>query len=292
MLIFFACFNTAYAKAYDFDTTQFTPLFAQHIVKGSCQLHSVTGKRTVTNTHCRNFCKSRLQCGHQFSFQLAINFTAGIISFHVTAHVSVKQNRVGYAIAVFTKATDGDVDIETYVIVNNTERHSTGSTILVAHNFFNVEVVNPLVFTRVAAKGKAFANLTEHVYNAIAQITHEDRRLAGLVINVFARFSAQIYNLALFNDNHCLTFVDCDNGTITDYISFTASVRTSAFAAQTFLSFSNQHVFSQAVTIYKLFPLVAQYATNCTHTSFNKTHSVILLYKNIYIIFNRLTILL
>ena len=103
--------------------------------------------------------KGSIEAHQKLGFKLAINLTAQIFIFYVATNIGIEQNRVRNLIAVFPKAANRNIHIQTDPLIYYAEGDGAGSTILVANNFLSVKKVNPLVLARVATIGEAFANL-------------------------------------------------------------------------------------------------------------------------------------
>ena len=164
----------------------------------------MAGKGGIADPHFADLCKCRLERSQQLRFHLARNRFGLIVLADVAADVGVKQHRVLEADAVLAKAANADVQVNARTLIHHAERNRAGCTVLVAGQFFGVEVVDALILGGLAAKGKALANILEHAPHAVAQIAGENARLSGHVVSILARPSAHVDHLALLHDEHAL----------------------------------------------------------------------------------------
>ena len=174
----------------------------------------MTGDGTVADAHLRDLGKGGLQGGEQLGLKLAVDLIARVAIGHVAAHVGVEQQRVGDAVRILAVAAYGDVDVQTNVVVDHAEGHRRGGAVLVADDLLGVDEVDALVFARVAAKGKAAADIGEGFLDGIAQVAAEDARLAAGVEDELARLQRNLDDLAVLHHEHALAVVDGDDGAV------------------------------------------------------------------------------
>ena len=241
--VFFAGFNAAYAEGYYFNATQIAPFLAQYFVELVANFFSMSRQSAVTHTLFAHNAKGNVESSQELAFQLAVDFTAQIFVFHVTAHIGVEENRVSNFIAVFTKAANRNVHVQTNALVHYTELDGASGAILITNDFLGIEVVHTLVLARVAAIGKAFTDLCENILDALhIQAISKKRWLGGFVIYIFAGLSANIHYLAAFHNDHALTIIDGDSGAVADDVILGAGVRAAATAGNTLLALGYEHI--------------------------------------------------
>ena len=233
----------------------------------------MTRQRTVAHAIFGQSAKCYTQAHHQLALHLAVDLVTTIILSNVRAHIGVEKQRIGNLVAVFAKATNANLPVNSQVIINQTHRNRLRGAKLIAVNFLHIEVINALILTRVTAKGKALTNLAKYCLNVFFKIASEYRRLTGGIVYIFAGLVAQIHNLTLLYDNHALAVIDSDNAAITDNVVFGRSVGATSLTGRTLLTLSHQNVGGHAVAVKKLFPLVAEYAAYSAHCCFNQTHN-------------------
>ena len=262
--VLFARFNAAYAEGNNLYAAQLAPFLAQHVIECIADFLCMTRQCTVAHALFTHHAKGLVQAGQQLSFQLAVNLAALIFVAYVAANIGIEQNRIGNLVAVLAKAADRDIHIQTDALVNNSEGNRAGSAIFVADDFLRIEEVHALILARIAAIGETLADLSKDILNTlhIQAICHDGRLRRG-IISIFARLGAKLYNLAVFYDNHALTFVDGNSGAVADDVILCRSVGAASLAGGTLHALGNQNIRLHAFTVNKLFPLIAQYAASC-----------------------------
>ena len=262
--VLFARLNAAYAERNNLYAAQLAPFLAQHVIECIADFLCMTRQCTVAHALFTHHAKGLVQTGQQLSFQLTVNLAALIFVAYVAANIGIEQNRIGNLVAVLAKAADRDIHIQTDALVNNTEGNRAGSTIFVADDFLRIEEVHALILARIAAIGETLADLSKDILNTlhIQAICHDGRLRRG-IISIFARLGAKLYNLAVFYDNHALTFVDGNSGAVADDVILCRSVGAASLAGGTLHALCNQNIRLHAFTVNKLFPLIAQYAASC-----------------------------
>ena len=77
-------------------------------------------------------------------------------------------------VAVFTEALDSNIHVQSCTLVNHTERNRSGSTILVAHDFLCINIVDSLIFSRLSTKSDAPTNALERLDNSFSKFSREN----------------------------------------------------------------------------------------------------------------------
>ena len=172
-------------------------------------------------------------------------------------------------ITIFAKTTQTDQKNLPRIGIFHLERNFLGRTVFITDQFFHVEIVDTLIFPRIATKGKSFLHLSPHVFESLLEITCKNRWLRRFIINILARLVAEIDDLARFDNHHTLSVIDGNFRAIRNDVVFPARIGTAATGTNPLLPFHHQDVCRHTVTIEKLFPLVGQDATCRTHRCFN-----------------------
>ena len=214
----------------------------------------------VTDTGSGELCECRRECGEQLGLQLAFNFADRIYVCEVSADIGIEADRIGNLEAVFTEALYCDVDIKTDVAVNDTEGDRRRGAVLDARELLDVEVVDTLVFCRLAAECEPLADLREDVLYTIAEASGPDGRFGLGVITEFARLCADVDNLTLFDDDHALSVRNCDYRTIGNDVVIAV---VGAKAPDLFSSLDGDNVSWNSITVEILFPLIGEGAACC-----------------------------
>ena len=270
-LVFLAGLDAGDADGGDLNAAQVAPLAGELLVEGLGQLGGVAGQSGVADTHLGDAGKGRLQSGQQLALHLAVQLLLGVIRRHVAADIGVEQQGVGEHIAVLTEAADGDVDIQTDVIVHHAEGNGRRRAVLVAGDLLGIEIVHALILGGLAAEGEALADLLEDVQDPLAQLTGEDGGLGGGVVDILARLGADVHDLALLHDQHALTVGHGDDGAAGDDVVAAPGVGGAAGIALSALD--SENVVRQGFTVEILLPLIGENAAGGTQCCKNKTHS-------------------
>ena len=270
-LVFLRGLYAGDAKGNNLQAAQIPPLGAEHFVERLRQLHGVAGQRRVADAHFGDLGKGRLQSRHQLGLKLAVNGLTGVAFGHVAADVLIEQHGVADAVGILAEAADGNVHIQTDVIVHHPEWYGAGGAVLVADELLGIEVIHPLILGRLAAEGETPAQRGKGLLQAITKVAGENRRLRGGVVCKLARFGAQLGNPSLIDDDHALAVGHGDDGAVGDNVVRALGV--GGAARDTLLPLDCQNVFRQRLTVKVLFPLVGQNASGRTKCSFYKTHS-------------------
>ena len=254
------------AKAHDLDAAQVAPVGGEDLVERAGELSGVTGDGTVADAHLRDLGKGGLQGGEQLGLKLAVDLVARIAVGHVAAHVGVEQQRVGDTVRILAVAAHGNVDIQANVVIDHAEGHGRGGAVLVADDLLGVDEVDALVLARVAAKGKAAADIGEGLLDGVAQVAAEDARLAAGVKDKLARLQRNLDDLAVLYHEHALAVVDGDDGAVGDDVVLAA--RVGAAAAGALAALAGQDISGHRFAIDKFLPLVGHDAAGSTQSSF------------------------
>ena len=234
----------------------------------------MAGQGAVPDAHFGNAGEGGLQGGEQFGFQLAVDLIPGIGLGHIAAHVGVEQHGVGDAIAVFAKAADGDIHIQSDVAVHHAEGHRIGRAVLVAHQLLDVEIIHPLIPARLAAEGQTVEGALEDLLEFIgAEGAVEDAGLGVLIEDVFAGLGAEFHDLALIHHHHALAVGHGDDGALADDVIVLIPAAAEAVPGL-FLGLHRQHVFRQAVLIEVFFPLAGQRSAQRIQSRTNQSHNL------------------
>ena len=115
-------------------------------------------------------------------------------------------------------AADRDIHIETDILVHNPERDCVRRAVLVSNDLFRVEEVDFLVSRRVAAHGETLSKLLKAVPDALSEVSVEDTRLSGCVVDELTGLRAYLDDGTLVNDHHALSLVNRNDGTVGDQV--------------------------------------------------------------------------
>ena len=118
----------------------------------------MTGQRTIAKAHLADSSKCGLQRGHKFALELAIELISSVVEFDIAANVLIEQNRIDELIGILAIAANRNVDVETDILIDNTEGDWIRRAVLVAENFFRVKEINTLILCRVSAERKTAAD--------------------------------------------------------------------------------------------------------------------------------------
>ena len=261
------------AKAHDLDAAQIAPVGGEDLVERAGELGGVAGDGTVTDAHLRDLGKGGLQGGEQLRLKLAIDLVARIAIGHVAAHIGVEQQRVGDAVRILAVAAHGDVDVQADIVVDHAEGHGRGGAVLVADDLLGVDEVDALVLARVAAEGKAAADIGEGLLDGVAQVAAKDARLAAGIEDELAGLQRDLDDLAVLHHEHALAVVDGDDGAVGDDVVLAARVGTAAAGALAALA--GQDVSGHRFAIDKFLPLVGHDAAGSSQSSFQESHGVL-----------------
>lgn len=226
----------------------------------------VAGDGTVADAHFRDLGKGGLQGGEQLGLKLAVDLVARVAIGHVATHIGVEQQRVGDAVRILAVAAHGDVDVQANVVVDHAEGHGRGGTVLVADDLLGIDEVDALVLARVAAKGKAAADIGERLLDGVAQVAAKDARLAAGVKDELAGLERYLDDLAVLHHEHALAVVDGDDRAVRDDVVLAA--RVGAAAAGALAALAGQDVSGHRFAIDKFLPLVGHDAAGSTNPAF------------------------
>ncbi|MPM80070.1 hypothetical protein SDC9_127115 [bioreactor metagenome] len=262
LFVFRGSGDRADTKRGDLDAAEFFPVGRKLGIQRICDFFCVTGQRAVAKAHLADFRKCGLQCGHEFTLELAVDLVSGIFTLYVAANILVEQNRIDKLIGIFAIAADCDVDIQSHVFIHDTERDRIRGAIFVAKDFLGVEEIDALILRGISAKGESAADDLQRFQNPLAEAAVEQRRLGRLVVYILARLGGEIHDLTLFYNHHELSVIDGDDGTVGDDVVGSLGVR-AAFFIDTFLPFGDKNVRSHGLAVKILSPLISQHAADC-----------------------------
>ena len=270
--IFFIGLDAVDAEGYDFQAAQFPPALGQDFIQGVGDFKGPPRQFDVVDTLGTELGEGRLQGVEQFRFQLAVDLAAFIPVGDVARYVGIEQDRVDDTITVFAKTAQADQENLTRIGVFHLERDFLRRAVLIADELFHVEVVDPLVLARIAAKGEAFLHLAPHIPEPLFEASRKDRRFCRHIVDIFARFVADVDDLARFDDHHALAVVDGNLRAVGNDIVFAARIGTAAARTRLLLPFHHEDVRGHTITIEKFLPLVSQDTAGCSHCRFDQTH--------------------
>lgn len=216
------------------------------------------------------FGKGGLQGGEQLGLKLAVDLVARVAIGHVAAYIGVEQQRVGDAVRILAVAAHGDVDVQADVVIDHAEGHGRGGAVLVADDLLGVDEVDTLVLARVAAKGKAAADIGEGLLDGIAQVAAKDARLAAGIEDELAGSSATSTILPF-----CTTSIPCPSLTaMTEPLEMTLSLpRVLELRPPALPSvLAGQDVSRHRFAVDKFLPLVGHDAAGSSQSEFQESH--------------------
>ena len=185
----------------------------------------MAGQGAVADSLIGDSGESRLQSCQKLGAQLVIDLVACIIPVDIAADILVEQDRVCHLVGILTETPDRDVQIETDVFVDNTEGNRACGAVLVADDVLGIEIIDTLILGCDTAVGDTRRELFETLFNAVSEAAGEDAGLRGCVIGVGTGFRADIHDCALVDDDHALTFIDNDRGTVCNHVFASALVQ-------------------------------------------------------------------
>ena len=276
LLVFLAGLDAGHAEGDDLDAAQLAPLFGKLLIQGLGQLGGVAGQGRIANAHLTDAGERRLQRRHHLGAHLALEGVAGVLIFHISADVGVKQDGVDDAVAVLAEAPDAHVDVDACPLVHHTEGHRAGSAVLVAHQLLGVDVVDALVVGGLTAEAEPLADLRKDLVDVLGQTLAQQRGLGAGVVGVLARLGAEVHHLALLHDEGALALGHRHDGAIGDDVLGAVTVRRAP--GDLLLSLDGQHLRRESAAIKVFLPLVAHHSGCCTQCRFDKTHKPYLLF--------------
>ena len=117
-LVFFVCCDGAYAKGCHLHAAKVRPLLRKHFVAHLRKLRCMAGHRAVAYAHGGYLCKGGLQGGQKLGFEHAVDALTRIIRCNIAADIGVKEHGVNDLIRILAETAQGDVHVETYVVVH------------------------------------------------------------------------------------------------------------------------------------------------------------------------------
>ena len=226
----------------------------------------MTRKCTIANTHTRYFGKCRLQCGKKLCLKHAVNLIPLIIIGYISADISIEQQWIYNLIRILSITANGNIYIQTYVLIHNTKRNWISRSIFISYNFFRIKEIYPLVFPCLASETKPFSDRKKSILNICTKTSIENTWLCRSVVDKFSRLCTNIHNLALVYNNHTLSFIHSYNRTITDNVLRTFGIASPS--CYSFLAFFYQNLRPYGITMKIIPPLICQYTIKCTCSCF------------------------
>ena len=144
-------------------------------------------------------------------------------------------------IRIFTIAADGNINIQSDVLIYNTERYRIGCSVFIPHNLLCIKEINSLILGCFTAKCNTSSYGWEGFLNVLSQVSAENTRFGRSIIPEFSCFCTKLNNLALIYDNHTLSFVDSDDWSVWYNVIFTLVIAC-ATAFLTLMSLGHQHI--------------------------------------------------
>ena len=241
----------------------------------------MAGQSRVADAHLADAGKGGLQCGHHLGAHLAFQRVTGVLVFHISADIGVKQDGVDDAVAVLAEAADADVDVDAGTLVHDAERHGAGGAVLVAHQLLGVDVVDALVGGGLTAEAEPLADLSKDFVDVLGQTLAQQRGLGTGVISVLAGLGAEVHHLALLHDEGALALGHRHDGAVGDDVF--GAVAVGRAPGDFLLSLDSQHLRRESTAVKVFFPLVAHHAGCCAQCRFDKTHKPYLLYLPVFL---------
>ena len=152
---------------------------------------------------------------------------------------------------------DGNIHIQSDIPVYHTKRNRVWRTIFIADDILDVHKVNSLVCCRISAKSETHAELSETVFNALAQTAVENGWLRRCIIQKLTCLRTDINYLSLIHNQCALSFIYRNNGAVGDHIIVSLCIA-AAFSVS-FSALYDQHVRIHGITVEILSPFICQY---------------------------------
>ena len=229
----------------------------------------------VAYSHLGNAGKGGLQRREKLAFQLRIDAASCKGLLDIAADILVEHKRIDDPVGIFAVAAHGNIDIESDISVDYTERHRRCRSILVAHNLLCVEEVDALVLAGVAAKGDTRAHALERRQDPFAYrlaSAEQKARLCRAVEDKLARLAAGFDDGTLLHDDHVLPFVHCDHGAVRDDVVLAAGIGRASLRRYAFAALGDEGVCIERIAIEVVPPGISKNAADGTHASLQKSH--------------------
>ena len=165
------------SNAYYCKTAKFSPFC------GKCAVHCVFKVCIVrhyligTESKFGKLSECGLKRAYEFGLELPVKCVSCVFSLNVSANVRIEKKRIRYFVGINTRTANRNIDIKSYVRVNNSERNRIRCSEFVVYKFLCVEIVNPLILARISAVSKALAYRFERVDYSLAQRSGKYARL-------------------------------------------------------------------------------------------------------------------
>ena len=153
--------------------------------------------------------------------------------------------------------TKSNLNIQVDILIQNTERNRISGTVFITDNFLRIEVINSLILCGISSKCKTLYKGFKAVYQVFTQISVEDARLCRAVKYELSGFSANFYNSTLLHNDHTLTIVYRNKGSVGNDIIRAICIGT--LRSDSLLPFQHQGIIVQRITIKILSPLIAHH---------------------------------
>ena len=272
LLVFLVRRHAGHAEGDDLDAPQVAPLLGEDLVQGVGQLQRVAGQLGVADAIFADLGEGGLKGGQQLRFQLAVQPVAGVVLTDVAADIGVEQHGVADTVAVLAEAADAHIDVDTGALIHHPERDGGRCAVFVADQLLGVEIIDALILGRFAAEGEAVGHVVEYVFDAFAQVAHEQGGLGGLVVGVLAGGGAHVHDLALIHDEHTLAVGHRDDRAVGDDVLVTLGV--AGALGGLLLTLYRQYVFRNGLAVEVFLPLIRHHAAEAAQCRFNKSHSL------------------
>ena len=121
--ILIGCLHAAYTDRGNLNAISAAPFFRKHLIQRLRKLHGMCRQGTVTDTHSGKLAEGRLQGCQHFAFQLRFHAVSGICIRNIAADVLIEKNGVDDMIRIFAMTANCNINIQTDIRINHTERH-------------------------------------------------------------------------------------------------------------------------------------------------------------------------
>ena len=212
----------------------------------------------VTDAQIGNLCKSRLQCCQKLCFQHAVNIISGVVICNITADIGVEQKRIYDLVRIFSIAAKCDINIQSDIIINDTERNRIHRTIFIAEDFLCIDEVYTLILSRITTHGNTFADQGKGLFDVISETAIENTWLRRSIVYKFTGLCADFDDLTLIDDQHTLTVVDSNDRAVGNNIILTPCIAACTFIARALFPFCYQYICCHGVAVKILTPLISE----------------------------------
>jgi hypothetical protein len=130
------------------------------------------------------------------------------------------------------------------------------------HDLLDIEEVDSLILRCITTKGKTFSDIGKSILNALAKIAVEQAGFCRRIIYELTGIRTELYDSALIHNDHTLSFVNCYDGAVGDYVLHTLGIAVTSIGYP-LLSFYYQYIVGKRITVEILSPLVSHHAADC-----------------------------